>query len=107
MVSLLRGARRPRAGSGFPPPVPEGLVRVAPRLLLFLPELEELALLPAPPGLRGPLAHHVLVLARLQHLAGDLGPEDHVVAHAARLAVVVHEPVAAGHPLQEVLVADP
>src|SRR5262249_32495018 len=76
-------------------------------LLFFLPELEELAVLPAPPGFRRPLAHHVLVLARLDHLTGDLGTKDHVVAQAARLAVVVHEVVAAGHALQKVLVADP
>src|SRR5262245_15511685 len=75
--------------SRFPPPLRERLVRITAGLLLFLPELEELAVLPAPPGLLRPLAHHVFVLTRLQHLTGDLRPDDHVVAHAARLAVVV------------------
>src|SRR5262249_42521416 len=51
-------------------------------------------------------AHQVFVRTRLQHLTGDLRPDDHVVAHAARLAVVVNEAVTAGHPFEEVLVAD-
>src|SRR5262249_11045771 len=67
----------------------------------------ELALLPPPFVFRRPPAHHVLVLAGLDHLAGDLGTRDRVVAQAARLAVVVHEVVAAGHVLQKVPVADP
>src|SRR5262245_14954780 len=57
--------------SGFPATVLERLVRITPGLDLFLPELEELALLPAPPRFRRPFAHHVLVLARLDHLTGD------------------------------------
>src|SRR5262249_29676431 len=69
-------------------------------------ELEELTALPAALGFRRPLAHHVFVLASLDHLTGDFGTEDHVVALAARFAVVVSQFVAAGHALQKVLVAD-
>jgi hypothetical protein len=105
-VQAGEGLSRAGTRSRLPPPLLEGLMGVAPGLGLSLPELEELGVLPAPPGFRGPLAHHVLVLARLQHLTGDGGADDHLAAHAARLAVVVDEPVAAGHALQEVLVAD-
>src|SRR5437868_5558496 len=99
--------RRADDRSWLPPPPLERLVRVAAGRPLLLPELDELRLLPPPPAFDRPLVDHVLVLAGRQHLPGHLGPEDDVATHAARLAVVVHRAVAAGHPLQEVLVADP
>ena|SRR6516164_608388 len=82
---------RPSPGtwhSPLPAPVPERLVPVPARLDLGLPEPE------------------VLVLARLDHLPGDCGTEDRVMALATRLAVVVHQSVAAGNAPQEVLVAE-
>src|SRR5262249_8303821 len=90
--------------SWFPPAVLQRPVPITARLRLLLPELEELAILPSPPDFRCPLAHHILILTRLQHLAGDLCAENHVEAQAARLAIVVNETVAACHPFQEVLV---
>src|SRR5262245_32552655 len=81
-------------------------MRVTARLRFFLPQFEKLAALPAPPGFHRPLAHHVFVLARPDHLTSDLGTKNQVVAHAARLAVVVHQIVTAGHALEKVLVAD-
>src|SRR5262245_33333281 len=84
--ATVRSGQSPPVGTGtpsrLPAPLLERLARVAARPLLFLPELHELAVLPAPPALR-PLADDVLVLAGLQHLAGDLRPEAHVMAPAA------------------------
>src|SRR5438034_10768930 len=78
--SALRAAC---AGSSrLPPPLRERLVRVATCLLFFLPQLDELAALPAPPAFGCPLAHHVFVLAGFQHLTGNLSPQDDVVAQA-------------------------
>src|SRR5438876_11584476 len=94
-------------GSWLPATLLERLVRVTTSLLLLLPQLEELAVLPAALGFRRPFAHHVFILACLDHFTGDLGTEDHVVALAARFAVMVHKLVAASHALQKVLVADP
>jgi hypothetical protein len=70
-----------------------------------------------PQGIPGPRLWHAtpfgvqftatFVVARLDHLTGDIGTEDHVMALATRLAIVVSEFVAAGHALQKALVADP
>src|SRR5439155_9320880 len=92
--------------SRLPPPLLERLVRITTGFLLLLPQLEELAVFPAALGFRRPLAHHVFVLARLDHFTGDFSTKNHVVALAAGLAVVVSKFVAAGHALQEVLIAD-
>src|ERR1700736_4695873 len=69
--------------SGLPAPLLECLSGIATGPLLLLPQLEELALLPPPLGFRRPLAHHVLVLARLDHHTSDFGTEDCVMALAA------------------------
>src|SRR5579875_2962117 len=98
---------RPCQRSWLPATLLERLAGVTPGLLLLLPQLEELALLPAPLVFRRPLAHNVFVFACLDHLTGNFGTEDRVMALAARRPVMVHQLVAAGHPLQKVLVADP
>src|SRR5579871_639615 len=81
--------------SRLPSPVPECLPWVTTGLLLLLPQLEELTFLPAPLVFRRPLAHHVLVLARLDHLTGDLSTENLIMALAASRPVMVHQFVAA------------
>src|SRR5262245_20094966 len=83
----------------LPAPVLERLSGVTTGLFLLLPQLEEIALLPAPLVFRRPFTHHALVLPRLDHLTGDLGTEDSVMALAARGPVMVHQFVAAGHAL--------
>src|SRR5438874_2465853 len=45
----------------FPPALLECLVRVTAGFLFFLPQLEELAILPAPPIFRRPFAYDVFV----------------------------------------------
>src|SRR5262245_24239730 len=56
--------------SRLPPPLLERLAGVTTRLLLLLPQLEELALFPAALVFRPPPAHHILELAGLDHLTG-------------------------------------
>jgi hypothetical protein len=69
---------RPRGSwrSWLPPSLLERLAGVTTGFLLLFPQLEELALLPAPLVFRRPLAHHILVFARLDHLTGDFGTDD-------------------------------
>src|SRR5437667_81335 len=64
--------------SWLPATLLECLVRVTPGFRFVLPELEELTVLPAPPGFRRPLAHHVFVLARFDHFTGNGRTEDHL-----------------------------
>jgi hypothetical protein len=92
--------------SRLPTPVLERLARITTSLLFLFPQFDELARFPAPLVFRRPLAHHVLEFAGLDHLTSDFGTEYLVMALAARFAVVVHQFVALGHALQEVLVAD-
>src|SRR5437588_7045947 len=87
--------------SRLPLPVLERLAGITTGLLLLHPQLEELALLPAALVFRRPLARHVLVLACLDQVTGDFGTEDRVVALAARLPVMVHQFVTAGHAFQK------
>src|SRR5579872_7355542 len=90
-IHRLSAAATPRRTgswrSWLPPPLLERLVRVTTGFLLLLPQLEELALLPAAFVFRRPFAHHVLVLARLNFFTDESATENRIMALAACLPV--------------------